>query len=130
VAESASATAAPDVNVHGTIALGAFDATDTTSGSAANQQDGDLCVATSGFNDISQGTAVMIGNSTGQTIAVTALGAGVLRQDSGGVLHCTFAFGTLVSGGQPLYTVTISHRGTQTFSPDQIAAGISLSLGQ
>lgn len=129
-AAAVSQSAAPaSVSVHGEISLGLFDAVDQTTGSALQLHDGDPCTPTAGFSDISEGTAVNIGGSTGQTLAVGALGAGVLRGNDKGVLVCQFGFQVLAPGGQSLYTVTVSHRGTQTFTPDQIAQGISLTLG-
>jgi len=115
--------------MHGQISLAPFDAIDSTTGTAISLHDGDPCTATAGFSDIAEGTAVNIGGSTGQTLGVGALGAGVLRDNGSGILVCQFAFQALVPGGQSIYTVTISHRGTQTFTPDQVAAGISLTLG-
>jgi hypothetical protein len=126
---SSSPTGAPSISVHGEITLGLFDATDDTTGTALSLHDGDPCTAVAGYSDITQGAEVTVGGSTGQTLGVVGLGAGVLSPDTSGTLLCSFTFNVLVPGGQSVYTVTISRRGTQTFTPDQVAAGISLTLG-
>ena len=90
---------------------------------------GDTCVALGGYSDISEGTAVTVGGSTGQTLNIGSLSRGTIIGQSGQPASCQFAFSVFVPSGQSLYTVTISHRGTQTFTPDQVAAGISLTLG-
>jgi hypothetical protein len=91
---------------------------------------GDPCIALGGYNDISTGTAVTIGGDKGQTLAVGALGGGAVAGQPGQPASCAFTFSVDVPAGQPLYTVTISHRGTQTFTPAQVATGIDLTLGQ
>jgi len=118
------------VHVHGTLQLGALSAVDNT-GTAAN---GDSCTAGQGYSDISAGTTVVVGGGNGQTLAVGALSAGVetnVDNSLGTPLgDCVFSFDVAVPGGQSAYTVTISHRGTQTFTPAQVAAGIQLTLGE
>lgn len=120
------------VHVRGTLQLGPLSAVDTTNfDHAAN---GDACTAGQGYSDISAGTTVVVGGSTGQTLAVGALSAGVERNVDNSlglaVGDCVFSFDVTVPGGQSAYTVTISHRGTQTFTPAQVANGIALTLGQ
>lgn len=89
----------------------------------------DPCVAEGGYTDISEGTAVTVGGSTGQTLGIGSLGPGLVFANSAGNAECQFGFSVSVPAGQSIYTVTISHRGTQTFTPDQVAAGIQLTLG-
>lgn len=97
------------INVHGSITLrsGAYNFGSGTS----------ACSAADGFNDISAGTAVLIGDQTGATIAVGQLQPGHLAQAGAG---CSFDFDVKAPGGRLSYTVTISHRGTQVFSPLQM----------
>lgn len=125
---SGSGTA--QIHVRGTLQLGPLSAV-AASGTAVN---GGLCTAGQGYDDITPGATVTVGGGQGQTLAVGALSAGVERNvdDSLGVLagDCVFSFDVAVAGGQSAYTVTISHRGTQTFTPAQAAAGIALTLGQ
>lgn len=102
------------VTVHGslTLAQGAY-----------KEGDGTGCTAGDGYSDISPGTAVTIGDDTGATLAVGQLQAG---QVTGG--GCEFGFDVKVPAGRTSYTVTVSHRGTQVFSADQIGAA-DMTLG-
>lgn len=83
------------------------------------------CQGDGGYSDITPGTAVMVGGSTGQTLGVGALSTG--QEDANS--NCVFTFDVAVPAGQSVYTVTISHRGTQTLTADQVANGIALTLG-
>jgi hypothetical protein len=116
----------PDqVHVRGTLNLGLTAAVDMHNNYAMTPIAGDPCESAGGYSDITPGTAVTIGGPAGQTLGIGALSAGV--ETSGG--YCVFSFDVQVQGGQALYTVTISHRGTQTFTPAQVASGIALTLG-
>jgi len=103
------------VHVHGTLKLapGGFDV-------GANG-----CQGSGGYSDITAGIAVTVGGGTGQTLGIGALGPG--QQDDSS--NCVFSFDVAVPAGQSVYTVTISHRGTQTVSQDELANGIALTLG-
>lgn len=115
----------------GTLTLNALGSGDSTN--PLSPADGDPCITTGGYTDIAQGATVTIGGSTGQSLAVTGLSAGVetgVETDDGVALGtCVFKFSVEVPAGQSAYTVTISHRGTQTFTPAQAQAGVTLSLG-
>jgi len=102
------------VTVHGSLTL--------TQG-AYKEGDGTDCTAGDGFSDISPGTAVTVGDDAGATLAVGQLQAG---QITGG--GCAFGFDVKVPAGRTSYTVTVSHRGTQVFSPDQIGEA-DMTLG-
>jgi hypothetical protein len=135
-AAAASTTGPPSINMHGSLTIPFIttdlfnpNAHDTTVSATEAPRIGDPCEALGGYSDISTGVAVTIGGSSGQTLAVGALGAGSVAGQPGQSASCEFTFNVDVPGGQSLYTVTISHRGTQTFTPDQVAAGISLTLG-
>lgn len=110
---SGTSTSTSTTSVHGTLTLsdGAYDSVGTS------------CSGSGGYQDISGGVAVNIGDQSGKTLSVTSLEAG--HFGGGG---CQFDFSTNVTSSS-LYTVTISHRGTQTFTPDAIAAGFNLTLG-
>ncbi len=97
------------INVHGSITLrsGAYNFGSGTS----------ACSAADGYNDITPGAAVLIGDQTGATIAVGQLEPGHLAQSGAG---CSFDFNVKAPGGRSSYTVTVSHRGTQVFSPLQM----------
>lgn len=103
------------VHVRGTLSLAAGGFTPANNG----------CEGSGGYGDITPGTAVTVGGSTGQTLGIGALSAG--QEDDNA--NCVFSFDVVVPAGQSMYTVTISHRGTQTVTPDQLASGIALTLG-
>lgn len=83
---------------------------------------GNTCAGSGGYQDISAGVAVTIGDQTGKTLAVTGLQAGTFG--GGG---CQFSFSASVAAATT-YTVTISHRGAQTFTPGDVDGGFNMSL--
>lgn len=83
---------------------------------------GNTCSGSGGYQDINAGVAVTIGDQAGKTLAVTSLGAGGFG--GGG---CVFPFAAQVPAATT-YTVTISHRGTQTFTPADVTAGFNMTL--
>lgn len=105
----------PHVDVFGTLTLPA--------GSFVSN--GASCSGDGGFSDIAGGVAVTVGGPDGQTLAVTGLEAGAETVQG----DCVFSFDVQAPAGLSLYTVTISHRGTQTYTPAQIDQGIELTLG-
>lgn len=116
------------VTVHGSLDLGLLAAVDTApNATPGSPTAGDPCstVPGSGYDDIAPGTTVTVGGSTGQPLGVGALAAG--HENAQG--YCEYDFSVQVPGGQSAYTVTISHRGTTTFTPAQVAAGVALTLG-
>lgn len=122
-----------DITVKGSISVGPLGSVDSDGGNAP-AADGDPCQAMDGYDDITQGATVTIGGSTGQTLAVGALGQGVETNvdDSAGTPlgDCVFPFAVKVPGGQSAYTVTVSHRGTQTVTPAEAQSGVALTLGE
>lgn len=116
-----SASTSSQVHVWGSITITGLNSIDTQN--PTNSLDGDACEAATGYDDITAGAAVVIGGPTGQ-VGIGALGTGVI--DAG---RCTFSFDVPAPSGLSVYTVTISHRGTQTFTPDELAGGVRLSLG-
>jgi len=109
------------ITVHGSVTLGP--------GAYAPTGNGSCTADPGGYSDISAGTAVTIGDQTGATIAVGQLDAGRAIGDSASFdAGCVFAFDVKAPGGRTEYTVTVSHRGTQVFTPDQIHAA-NLVLG-
>jgi len=108
---------------------GSPQALDTTSSSTLN--DGDTCRAVGGFADVAAGTAVTLGGPNGQTLAVTALSAGsVIQPASSASPVCEFDFSADVTGDLSDYTVTITGRGTQVFTPAQVVQNsVILTLG-
>jgi hypothetical protein len=131
IAIGMAATSGPGtVQIHGVLALGPLDAIDTTTGTPA---DGDSCAAASGYDDITAGAAVVVGDGSGRTIGTGGLQAGIEAHvdDSAGTPlgNCSFQFAVTVPAGESTYTVTISHRGMQTLTADQVKNGILLTLG-
>lgn len=109
---SSSTSSSATTAVHGTLTLpdGGYSSIGTT------------CSGSGGYQDISAGVAVTIGDQTGKTLAVTSLGAG-----SFGGGGCQFPFSASVPAAAS-YTVTISHRGTQVFPASAVASGFNLTL--
>jgi hypothetical protein len=90
------------------------------------QTDKTDCQGTGGFSDLSPGTAVVIQDSTGQTLATGALSAG--RRDPGSGA-CLMPFTVPdVKDGLGSYSVTISHRGTQVFTSANAHSGVVLTI--
>lgn len=113
------------VHVRGTLNLGLTAAVDMNNTDPLHPVAGDACESAGGYSDITPGAAVTVGGPSGQTLGVGSLAAGV--ETAGG--YCAFSFDVPVPGGQSLYTVTISHRGTQTFTPVQAEGPVALTLG-
>lgn len=91
---------------------------------------GDPCITQGGFTDITAGAAVTIGGPDGKTIAVGALEAGQVAGTAGQPAQCEFDFSVQVPQGLAEYTVTVSHRGTEVFTPEQVLQGeVKLTLG-
>lgn len=90
------------------------------------QTDKANCQGTGGFSDLSPGTAVLVQDSTGQTIATGSLAAGK-RDPSSGACLMPFTV-TDVKDGLGSYSVTISHRGTQVFTAANAHSGVILTI--
>jgi hypothetical protein len=77
-------------------------------------------------DDMGDGTTVIVYDSTGQSVAVGALGRGNLTG-----LACSFPFDVEnVPAGSGSYSVEVSHRGKLTFSAGQAQSGpIAMTLG-
>lgn len=86
---------------------------------------GSVCQGTGGYDDIRQGTQVVVTDESGTVIATGELESGLLV---GG--HCMFAFTvSSVPSGKSFYGVSVSHRGTLQYKQDQLQSGVQLSLG-
>ena len=91
-----------------------------------------VCEGSGPYSDLSSGTAVIVANPQGQTVATGALAAGQADSSTGSVLadRCTLSFaGPDVPRGFSSYTVTISHRGSQVVSAAEAANGVELTIG-
>jgi len=92
------------------------------------------CRSDAGYSDITDGTQVVVTNSTG-----TVIGTGTLSYDGNvskalssaqsGLSACVYDFTVSVPGGLPRYGITVSHRGTIWFDSGQMESGPGLTLG-
>jgi hypothetical protein len=86
------------------------------------------CQGTGSYSDLSAGTAVVVTDSQGQQVAVGAMQTG--RLTDGQRNRCVMPFSVQdVPRGLPTYSVTISHRGTQVYTPQEAQAGVALEIG-
>jgi hypothetical protein len=119
------------ITIHGTLSIGGM-ANDNGS-DPMSPVDGDPCTGIGGYGDITAGKTVTVSGSTGQVLTVTGLTAGVetdLPADATlATGNCVFSFSAQVPAGESSYTVSISGRGSQTFTAAQGEAGVSLVLG-
>lgn len=108
-----------------TLKLGAFHWDHAADGSSP-------CTGREGYDDITAGTPVVVTDQGGSTIATGSLGAGSATVDSatGRATQCVFAIEVPSVPDRPFYGVTVSHRGTQTYSAEQAKSGqVTLTLG-
>lgn len=99
--------------------------TSTNALSASSYSNGGSCVTYGGYDDIAEGVAVTVRDSTGAIVGVGSLGAG-----QGSAYGCTFPFTVTGVPASDFYTVEISHRGAVTFTAEDVREGdIQLSLG-
>jgi hypothetical protein len=107
------------------LALGAFQWDHAADGTTP-------CVSDQGYSDITAGAPVVITDQSGTTIATGQLITGSATVDSatGRATACVFSFVVQQVPDRPFYGVTVSHRGTQTYSAaDAHAGNIRLTLG-
>lgn len=119
-----------DMTVHGTISLSALQYGDDTNPSAPTN--GDRCEGFSGYADIAPGLVITVEGSTGQALGTGLLQAGVMQDVAtvDGLQQglCVLPFTVKAASGQSQYAVSIPNRGSQLFTPAQIAAGVQLSI--
>lgn len=90
------------------------------------------CQGAGPYSDLSSGTAVIVANAQGQTVATGQLLAGQTdsNSDASFVDECTMPFTVPnVPIGLSNYTVTISHRGSQVVSAAEARSGVELTIG-
>lgn len=122
------------LTVVGTVTLSSADTTvagrmtvvtSTNALSASSYSNGGSCVTYGGYDDIAEGTAVTVRDSTGAIVGVGSLGAG-----QGSAYGCSFPFTVTDVPDSDFYTVEISHRGAMTFTAEDIRTSeLQLSLG-
>lgn len=118
--QTASSTAPPTFTVTGGLDL------KTTSVTADDLLTaGGSCAGKGGFDDISEGTQVVISDKSGTTLAL-----GQLSNSSYDIADCHFDITVdSVPAGKSFYKVEVSHRGGIQFTESQLREGITLSLG-
>jgi hypothetical protein len=87
---------------------------------------GSACSGRGGYSDIHAGTGVTIADASGAVVATGSLQSG--RASSSTTCDFTFTVPD-VPAGEDFYQVEVSHRGTLTYTADQLRAGLALSLG-
>lgn len=86
---------------------------------------GSQCAGTGGYDDIADGTQVVVYDATGKSLAIGELTGGVPQ----GYGTCQFTFEVdHVPAGVGPYSVQVSHRGMIAFTQDD-ALNLQLSLG-
>jgi hypothetical protein len=82
------------------------------------------CAPDTGYTDL-PGAQVVVTDDAGHTLAVGHLDQGSYRDD-----ECSFAFTVAgIPAGRKFYGITVSHRGTLTYTEAQLTAGpLDLSL--
>jgi hypothetical protein len=84
------------------------------------------CRGGGGFDDLREGTQVVVTDAAGKTIALGQLGAGSWKRNVG----CIFLFTVPdVPAGEKFYGLEISHRGRVQYTAAQLAAPVELSIG-
>lgn len=108
-----------------------FDLTGTImlTGSTTSSSHADFeCEGKGGYSDIGPSTAVTVSDETGTLIAKGRLTESFGTASSSG--YCGFAFTVPdVPTGMKYYQVEVSHRGSLSYTEDEAADGVELSLG-
>ena len=85
------------------------------------------CFPSDGYDDIAEGTSVVVMDAAGKTVAIGKLGAG---ETGSYLLSCNFKFKvTGVPAGAKFYKVEVSHRGAVQYTEKQMHQTLDLSLG-
>lgn len=108
------------ISVSGSVTLGTgFDTT------------GKTCSGTGGYDDIVAGSAVVIRDDAGKTIAVGALRSGNGIELAGSMpMKCQFFFAVPKVPRSKFYTIAVGHRNAVTFPFAQVNSGtVSLTIG-
>lgn len=90
------------------------------------------------YPDISDGTQVVVTDPSGKVIGTSSLSfdakaTSVLNKTLGSLSHLAgetiYDFTVTVPAGEPRYGITVGHRGTIWFTPQEMSKGPGLSLG-
>lgn len=148
-----SGCAAPDVQVIGSITVPPlypvnqddYYATKDYSGidyDSMALSDGGTCLADDGYDDISENSQVTVTDGAGEVVGVGRLNPGVQTGSVGLSVGdflgsgyrapiCAFSFEFTVPGGGEFYNLSVgnSNRGEITYTAEELATGIFLTLG-
>jgi hypothetical protein len=104
--------------------------------------DGGPCRADDGYDDISENSQVTVTDGAGEVVGVGRLSPGVQTGSSGFSYGdflgsgyrppiCAFSFEFTVPGGSEFYNLSVgnSNRGEITYTAEELATGIFLTLG-
>jgi hypothetical protein len=104
--------------------------------------DGGPCFADDGYSDISENSQVTVTDGAGEVVGVGRLSPGVQTGSSGFSYGdflgsgyrppiCAFSFEFTVPGGSEFYNLSVgnSNRGDITYTAEELATGIFLTLG-
>jgi hypothetical protein len=92
-------------------------------------KNGTLCWGDEGYKDMTEGTAVVVRDESGTTIAAGRLGVGAYTRDGG---DCIFEFTIDDVPEAAFYSVEVADRGEITYSADELEAAdwsVELSVG-
>ena len=117
------------VNIKGTLALG--------SGDHRANEISTACWGGGEFDDIREGTGVVVRDGEGAVIGSSSLDAGVRVEDTRdfgnySFWRCQFSVEVLVPGDSHFYAIEVSHRGERTYSNAELVAlgwTVNFSLG-
>jgi hypothetical protein len=148
-----SGCAAPDVQVIGSITVPPLYAVNQDGDLASEDypgtdyhsmalSDGGPCLADDGYDDISANSQVTVTDGAGEVVGVGRLNPGV-QTGSVGLSYgdflnnrnprpiCAFSFEFTVPGGGEFYNLSVgsSNRGEITYTAEELATGIFLTLG-
>lgn len=88
--------------------------------------EGETCNGAGAFADIREGASVLVNDGAGATVAVGSLGKGHWTSGQ----ECRFPFTVSAPAGKKIYSLGVATRKGPTFSEAQLAAPVSLSIGQ
>jgi hypothetical protein len=97
---------------------------DLTLSGAGGASDGTSCRGTGGYDDIDEGTDVVVSDAAGKTLAIGRLRAGTTKDGD-----CVFPFTvSRVPKSEKFYGVTISHRGTLNYTRQDLKEPLHLVI--
>lgn len=88
--------------------------------------DGYRCQGDGGYDDLYAGTQVVVRDASSTQVAIGELGLGAVQEDG----TCEFALMVFsVPPSSDIYTIEVANRGEISFTQEDAAKGLSLSVG-